>query len=200
MRRLACRGLLRGASASWPERAASRFSAAAAAPSRVLADRTLIHVHGDEARKFLQGLITNDVEGLARGSGMYCHLLNAKGRTMFEAFVAAPRVGAAGVTADAPESGEGGDASSFLLDCHVDVAKRLTRHLKMHKLRAKVKVESLAATHEVRWRADGSSTSDAASDAASGAAGETVCEFAPAPPDAWPQVLREKDDGLRRSE
>ena len=111
----------------------------------------------------------NDVARLSEGpggQGMFCHLLNAKGRTMFEAFVATPRPGAL------PElvPGGGGDdgvspPSSFLLDCHVDVAKRLTRHLKMHKLRAKVKLKSLADTHEVRWSSGGcccSSTNDLA--------------------------------------
>ena len=161
MRRLIPRRSL-GSPPCAPASAAWFSSAAAVARGRsstVLSDRTLIHVHGDEAGKFLQGLVTNDVARLSEGpggQGMFCHLLNAKGRTMFEAFVATPRPGAL------PElvPGGGGDdgvspPSSFLLDCHVDVAKRLTRHLKMHKLRAKVKLKSLADTHEVRWSSGG---------------------------------------------
>lgn len=120
-------------------------SSSSTAPSCALHDRTLIHVHGDEATKFLQGLVTNDIERLEAeppGSGMFCHMLNAKGRTMFETFIATPTRGSSFFHAG---------TSSFLIDCHVDVAKRLTRHLKMHKLRSKVKLRGLENTHEVRW-------------------------------------------------
>ncbi len=147
-------------------------------PARtILPDRALLHVHGREAAKFLQGLVTNDVLALsAPGAALYTHLLNAKGRALFEAFVARPNEGspfAADADADADP-----DAGSFLLDCHVDVVPRMTRNLKMHKLRAKVKIRNLAETHEVRWESSSSGhDDDDTADTASSAPAAVECSF-----------------------
>jgi folate-binding protein YgfZ len=43
-------------------------------------DRALFEVGGDEAADFLQGQVSNDVEGLAAGQGCYATLLNHKGK------------------------------------------------------------------------------------------------------------------------
>ncbi len=43
-------------------------------------DRALFEVAGDEAADFLQGQVSNDVEGLAPGQGCYATLLNHKGK------------------------------------------------------------------------------------------------------------------------
>ena len=155
-------------------------------PARtILPDRALLHVHGSEAAKFLQGLVTNDVLALsAPGAALYTHLLNAKGRALFEAFIARPHDGSP-FAADA-DTDTDPDAGSFLIDCHVDVVPRLTRHLKMHKLRAKVKIKNISETHEVRWdsssgdgvRGDGGSSSSDNESAGGGASSAPVeCSF-----------------------
>jgi folate-binding protein YgfZ len=108
-----------------------------------LPSRTLLHVHGVESTKFLQGLITNDMNQLSNpNTAMFCHLLNQKGRAMFEAFVATP---------NSKSDLLSKDGGSYLMECHVDVAARLQRHLKMHKLRSKVKIANLEDSHEVWW-------------------------------------------------
>ena len=116
-----------------------------------MASRTLLHIHGVEATSFLQGLLTNDVERKlsSPGEAFFCHLLNNKGRTMFEAFVATPNKGS--TLASTTEDGVG----SYVLECHVDVMPKLMKHLKMHKLRSKVKIQSLADSHDVWWSSHG---------------------------------------------
>ena len=44
------------------------------------ADRTVIELSGAEAAEFLQGQVTNDVEGLEPGQGCYATLLDHKGK------------------------------------------------------------------------------------------------------------------------
>ena len=84
-----------------------------------LPSRTLLHVHGLESTKFLQGLLTNDVESIQTpNSSMFCHLLNQKGRAMFESFVAVPDQNSELASSDT-------NMGSYLMECHVDVAARL---------------------------------------------------------------------------
>ena len=52
-------------------------------------DRRHIKVHGPETFDYLQGQITNDVEGLAAGEGRYAALLNPKGRILADVRVRA---------------------------------------------------------------------------------------------------------------
>lgn len=111
--------------------------------------RTLIHVHGIESTHFLQGLLTNDIENnINSGDAVFTHLLNNKGRAMFEAFVAVPNPNSALASNDS-------NVGSYLLECHVDVVPKLMRHLKMHKLRSKVKITNLTETHDVWWSSHG---------------------------------------------
>lgn len=49
-----------------------------------LDDRGLIHLAGPDVRKLLQGLITNDVEGLAPNRGVFSGLLSPQGKILFD--------------------------------------------------------------------------------------------------------------------
>ncbi len=88
-----------------------------------LEDRAVIAVAGPEARSFLQGLITNDVERLAPGVGVYAALLTPQGKILFDFFLA---------------EGEG----AVLIDCAGSARDALAKRLSMYKLRAKVTVEA----------------------------------------------------------
>ena len=130
-----------------------RYLSAATNPAKAipriachLPSRTLIHVHGLDATRFLQGLLTNDVERKLQspGTAMFCHLLNNKGRSMFEAFVATP-------SKDCELSSADANVGSYLLECHVEVSAKLIKHLKMHKLRSKVNITSLEESYDVWW-------------------------------------------------
>lgn len=93
-------------------------------PAR-LDDRAVLALAGPEARSFLQGLITNDVENLSPGLGLYTALLSAQGKILFDFFVT---------------EGDG----ALLLDCPAPLSESLLRKLKMYRLRARVEIEQRA--------------------------------------------------------
>ncbi len=53
-------------------------------PKLASTDRAVIAVTGPEARTFLQGLITNDVEAAKPGQPIYAALLTPQGKILFD--------------------------------------------------------------------------------------------------------------------
>jgi len=94
-----------------------------------LPDRGVVKVSGEEARNFLNGLVTTDVTKLAPGQGRFGALLTPQGKIIFDFLIT-----------EAPEGHGGG----FLLDCPRPLAQPLTDKLGFYKLRAKVAVENLS--------------------------------------------------------
>ncbi len=88
-----------------------------------LDDRAIIAVTGPEARGFLQGLITNDIETTEPGKAIYAALLTPQGKILFDFFIV---------------EGDG----ALLIDCHRDARDALVKRLSMYKLRAKVQIEA----------------------------------------------------------
>jgi hypothetical protein len=91
-------------------------------PIAHLEDRAVIAVAGPEARGFLQGLITNDIERLAPGQGIYAALLTPQGKILFDFFVV---------------EGDG----AVLIDCPAPACDAVFKRLTLYKLRAKVVLE-----------------------------------------------------------
>ena len=94
-----------------------------------LADRGVVRVEGEDAPDFLQGMLTNDVVGLAAGEARYAALLTPQGKILFDFLV----LRAAG----APPA--------FLLDCPKALAADLAKRLSIYKLRAKVAIGDVSA-------------------------------------------------------
>lgn len=84
-----------------------------------LNDRAAIRVGGDDANKFLQGLVTSDVDRVGAETAIHTSLLTPQGKILFEFFVA--------------KTGDG-----FVLDCRADDAAELAKRLTFYKLRAAV--------------------------------------------------------------
>lgn len=97
--------------------------------SAFLPDRGVIKVAGEDARNFLNGLITTDVDKLKPGLGRFGALLTPQGKIIVDFLVT-----------EAP-AGHGG---GFLIDCPKALADGLATKLKFYKLRAKVTVENLS--------------------------------------------------------
>ena len=53
----------------------------------ILGDRGVVGVAGEDAKAFLQGLVTNDVSALARGTAAYAALLSAQGKILVDFLV-----------------------------------------------------------------------------------------------------------------
>jgi folate-binding protein YgfZ len=94
-----------------------------------LPDRGVVKVSGEDARNFLNGLVTTDVAKLAAGQGRFGALLTPQGKIIFDFLIT-----------EAPEGHGGG----FLIDCPRPLAQPLTDKLGFYKLRAKVAVENLS--------------------------------------------------------
>jgi folate-binding protein YgfZ len=92
-------------------------------PIAHLEDRAVVAVSGAEARSFLQGLVTNDIERLAPGTGLYAALLTPQGKILFDFFLV---------------EGDG----AILIDCLAGARDGLIKRLSMYKLRARVTIES----------------------------------------------------------
>jgi tRNA-modifying protein YgfZ len=97
--------------------------------SAFLPDRGVVKVAGEDARNFLNGLVTTDVDKLKPGLGRFGALLTPQGKITVDFLIT-----------EAP-AGHGG---GFLIDCPKPLADGLATKLKFYKLRAKVTVENLS--------------------------------------------------------
>jgi folate-binding protein YgfZ len=95
----------------------------------LLPDRGVIKVSGEDARKFLNGLLTTDIEQVDPQTPRFGALLTPQGKILFDCIV---------VEASAEDGG------GFFLDCPRALSGALADRLKFYKLRAKVNVEDLS--------------------------------------------------------
>ena len=94
-----------------------------------LPDRGVVKVGGEDARNFLNGLVTTDVTLVRPGLGRFGALLTPQGKITIDFIIT-----------EAP-AGHGG---GFLIDAPRALAKGLADKLGFYKLRAKVTVENLS--------------------------------------------------------
>jgi folate-binding protein YgfZ len=94
-----------------------------------LPDRGVVKVSGIDARNFLNGLVTTDIDLVQPGLGRFGALLTPQGKITTDFLIT-----------EAP-SGHGG---GFLIDCPRALAQGLADKLGFYKLRAKVSVENLS--------------------------------------------------------
>jgi folate-binding protein YgfZ len=88
-------------------------------------ERSVVRVTGEDAARFLNGIVTNAVEALAPGAAVFTALLTPQGKIVVDFYVV-------GVAAD-----EGG---GFVLDAPKALADELVKKLGFYKLRAKVEI------------------------------------------------------------
>ena len=94
-----------------------------------LVNRGVVRVSGEDARGFLDNLLTNSMEGVRPGHAVHTALLTPQGKLIAEFFV----------TEAAAEDGGG-----FYCDVPLIAAAELAKRLTFYKLRAKVAVENLS--------------------------------------------------------
>ena len=111
----------------------------------LLPDRGVVKVAGDDARRFLNGLASNDIGKVAPGTARFAALLTPQGKIIVD-FIAA--------------EAEPDDGGGFFLDCPRALAGMLVEKLNFYKLRAKIAVEDLSAALGVMAVWDGAGLSD----------------------------------------
>ena len=94
-----------------------------------LPDRGVVKVGGDDARDFLNGLVTTDTGLLQPGLGRFGALLTPQGKIIADFLITEAAAGHGG---------------GFLIDCPRVLAQPLATKLGFYKLRAKVTVENLS--------------------------------------------------------
>ncbi len=97
-----------------------------------LADRAVLRISGADARPFLQGLLTNDIDRLAPDAPLWAGLLSAQGKYLFDMILF-----------------DAGDA--ILVDTYAPRAEALAKRLVMYKLRRAVEVEPTALSVFAAW-------------------------------------------------
>src|SRR5215204_2568874 len=95
----------------------------------LLPDRGVVKVAGDDARGFLNGLLTADINKVGPGAPRFAALLTPQGKIVADAIVAEARAS---------------DGGGFFLDVPRALAKGFTDKLNFYKLRAKVIAEDLS--------------------------------------------------------
>lgn len=111
-----------------------------------LTTRRLISLHGPEAPKFLQGIITNNLKADSR-IGFYSAFLTAPGKVLNDVFVY-PTLGSKW-HAETHKSEDRG----YLVEVDADDAAALFKHVKRHKLRAKLALRMLDEGELDVWNA-----------------------------------------------
>ncbi len=96
----------------------------------ILENRGLIELSGEEARNFLQGLVSNDVHKVTAEKSLYAALLTPQGKFQYDFFLI--------------QSPDG-----LLIDCELDRLDDLKRKLSMYKMRAKVELSDRTEDYAV---------------------------------------------------
>ena len=90
-------------------------------PSAFLDDRGLLRIAGEDARTFLQGLVTCDMDKVSPEAAGFGALLTPQGKILFDFLIVE-------------------DAEGFLLDVDASACAALLKRLSMYKLRAQVRL------------------------------------------------------------
>jgi len=90
----------------------------------LLPDRGVVEVAGQDARKFLNGLLTSDVDKLEPAHAVFAALLTPQGKIIVDFILV-----------------EGAEGGTFFLDCPRALASALKQRLDFYKLRARVTIE-----------------------------------------------------------
>lgn len=99
-----------------------------------LTDRRLIRIAGEDARGFLQGLVTQDVAGLTPEAPRWTALLTPQGKALFDFLLWA-------------------DGDAVLIDAEATQAEALARRLAMYRLRRAITIEPVEGL-AVHWSRD----------------------------------------------
>ena len=111
----------------------------------LLPERGVVKVMGEDARKFLNGLLTADIDKVTPEKAAFAALLTPQGKIMVDMIVA---------------ENPAADGGGYFLDVPRALAPMLVQRLNFYKLRAKVIAEDLSDVLGVMAAWDGAAVSD----------------------------------------
>jgi len=95
-----------------------------------LPQRSVISVAGDDAREFLQGIISNDINKVKDGAAIWAAFLTPQGKYLYDFFIVE-------------------NDGVLLIDCEAERLPEFFKKLKMYKLRSKVDLNDASDQFEV---------------------------------------------------
>ncbi len=96
----------------------------------ILEDRGLVLVDGEDAKVFLQNIISNNIDKVDVSNSSFSAIFTPQGKYLFEFFIIKNKNG-------------------YLLDCHIELKDDLVKHLLKYKLRSKIVIEDVSSSHVV---------------------------------------------------
>ena len=96
----------------------------------ILENRGLISVTGEDAKEFLQNLITNDINKVSNTSSIFSGLLSPQGKYLYDFFVIKKENG-------------------YIIDCDGSTSKEFVHNLSKYKVRSKVTITDLSSNYVV---------------------------------------------------
>ena len=91
----------------------------------ILDDRAILYVNGEDAKEFLQNLISNDVNKVSDTNSCFTSLLSPQGKFLFEFIIIKHK-------------------SGYIIDCEKPQVDELFKQLSVYKLRSKVEILNLS--------------------------------------------------------
>ena len=96
----------------------------------LLENRGLILISGEEAKNFLQNIITNDVEKVNSSASIFSALFTPQGKYLFEFFLIQSKNG-------------------YLLDCDNKFTNEIINYLLKYKLRSKIEIKNISTEYVI---------------------------------------------------
>ena len=91
----------------------------------ILEDRAIIYINGEDAKEFLQNLISNDIEKVTDNSSCFASLLTPQGKFLFEFIIVKHK-------------------SGFFIDCEKTQSDEIFKQLNLYKIRSKIEILNLS--------------------------------------------------------
>ncbi len=91
----------------------------------ILKDRAILYVNGQDAKDFLQNLISNDINKVTDNSSCFASLLTPQGKFLYEFIVVKHK-------------------SGFFIDCEKAQSEEILKQLNLYKIRSKVEILNLS--------------------------------------------------------
>ena len=91
----------------------------------ILDDRGLLYINGEDAKPFLQNIITNDINKVTENHSCFSALLTPQGKYLFDFIISKHKTG-------------------FFLDCEKENINNLYKQLTLYKIRSKVEILDLS--------------------------------------------------------
>ena len=91
----------------------------------ILEDRSVLYINGEDAKGFLQNLISNDIEKVTENSSCFASLLTPQGKFLYEFILLKHKTG-------------------YLIDCEKSQSEDFFNQLNLYKIRSKVEILNLS--------------------------------------------------------